>query len=113
MSEQGENESGDDENNEWEENSEEVNIENDDEVHKDEEAIEGETETPVDVLGTQAPVKLDQEKTEEKENQTQNEIPTEDKVTENKNSEIILIVKCVQVTEIKKVRNQNPIQKWW
>lgn len=89
MSEQGENESGDDENNEWEENSEEVNIENDDEVHKDEEAIEGETETPVDVLGTQAPVKLDQEKTEEKENQTQNEIPTEEKVTENKNSEII------------------------
>lgn len=38
-----ENESDDDENNEWEENSEEVNIENDDEVHKDEKAIEGET----------------------------------------------------------------------
>lgn len=52
MSEQSGNESGDDENSEREEHSEEVNRENNDEVHKDEEAIEGETETPVDVLGT-------------------------------------------------------------
>lgn len=65
MSEQGGNESGDDENCEWEEHSGEVNIENDDEVHKDEEAIDEETETPVDVLGTQASVELDQEKTGE------------------------------------------------
>lgn len=43
----------------------------------------------MDVLGTQAPVKLNQEKTEEKENQTQNEISTEEKVKENKNPEII------------------------
>lgn len=68
MSEQGENELGDDENNEWEENFEEVNIENDDEVYKDEEVIEGEMEILVDVLGIQVLVKLDQEKMEEKEN---------------------------------------------
>lgn len=66
MSEQDGNESGDDENSEWEEQSEEVNMEND-EVHKDEAAIEGKTKTPADVLETQAPVELNQEKTGEKE----------------------------------------------
>lgn len=108
MSEQGGNKSGDDENSEQEEHSGEVNIENDDEVHKDEEAIDGETETPVDVLGTWAPVELDQEKTGENEDQTQNEIPTEENVTENKNSEII---DSEMRRQIDKVRNQILIQK--
>lgn len=70
MSEDGENESGVNENSEWDEHTKGVNIENDDDINKDEEAIEEEQEIPVDVQGTQAPVGLDPEKTGEKENNT-------------------------------------------
>lgn len=62
MSEDGENESGVNENSEWDEHTKGVNIENDDDINKDEEAIEEEQEIPVDVQGTQAPVGLDPEK---------------------------------------------------